>query len=73
VPAAWQARVLRQDGGTFFLGLDRYADLEGLLAALRAEGIGIDELALQETDLEHVFLRIMSTSGLPGGAPEAAR
>jgi ABC-2 type transport system ATP-binding protein len=73
VPAAWQARVLRQDGDTFFLGLDRYADLEGLLATLRAEGIEIDELALQETDLEHVFLRIMATSGLPGGAPEAAR
>ena len=59
VPAAWQARVLRQEAGIFFLGLDRYADLEALLAALRIEGIAIGELALQETDLEHVFLRIM--------------
>jgi hypothetical protein len=31
-----------------------------LLAALRTEGIAIDELALAETDLEQVFLRIMS-------------
>ena len=59
VPAAWQARVRRQDHRIFEIGLTRYAELEDLLAALRAEGIAIDELALQETDLEHVFLRIM--------------
>ena len=69
VPAAWQARVLRQEAGIFFLGLDRYADLEALLAALRIEGIAIGELALQETDLEHVFLRIMGSHGAaPAGA-----
>jgi len=60
VPASWQPRVLRQEAGTFFLGLERHADLEGLLAALRTEGIGIGELALQEADLEQVFLRIMA-------------
>ena len=38
----------------------RYAELERLLADLRVEGIRIDELALAETDLEQVFLRIMS-------------
>ena len=59
VPASWQARVRRQDDRVFQIGLERYAELEDLLAALRAEGIAIDELALQETDLEHVFLRIM--------------
>jgi len=59
VPASWQARVLRHEAGIYFLGLDRYADLEALLAALRTEGIAIAELALQETDLEQVFLRIM--------------
>jgi len=71
VPAAWQPRVLRRDAGTFFIGLDRYGDLEGLLGALRTEGIGIDELALQETDLEHVFLRIMSAAGAAGAAGNA--
>ena len=65
VPAAWQARVLRQEAGIFFLGLDRYADLEALLAALRTEGIEIGELALQEADLEHVFLRIMGAEAAP--------
>ena len=51
--------MLRREGGVFFLGLERYAELEALLAALRTEGIAIAELALQETDLEQVFLRIM--------------
>jgi ABC-2 type transport system ATP-binding protein len=62
VPEAWQPRVLRHEGGVFFLGLGRYADLEGLLAALRTERIAIAELALQEVDLEQVFLRIMAES-----------
>jgi len=62
VPAAWQARVRRQDHRIFEIGLSRYAELEDLLAALRAEGIAIDELALQETDLEQVFLRIMGAT-----------
>ena len=60
VPAAWRSRVLREEGNVRFIGLDRYADLEALLASLRADGIAIDELALQETDLEQVFLRIMA-------------
>jgi ABC-2 type transport system ATP-binding protein len=60
VPAGWQARVLRQDAGVYFIGLDRYADLEPLLAAMRVEGIAVAELALQEADLEQVFLRIMA-------------
>jgi len=59
VPAAWKPRVLREEGGIIFVGLERYADLEGLLAALRHESIAIRELALQEADLEDVFLRIM--------------
>jgi ABC-2 type transport system ATP-binding protein len=59
VPASWQPRVLREQGGIRYLGLDHYADLEGLLAALRAEGIAIRELALEEADLEDVFLKIM--------------
>ncbi len=60
VPVEWRPRVLREEGGVIFVGLDRYGDLEGLLASLRHEGIAIRELALQEADLEDVFLRIMS-------------
>ncbi len=65
VPAEWQPRVLREQGGVIFVGLERYADLEGLLAALRREGIAIADLALQEADLEDVFLRIMSGEAQP--------
>jgi ABC-2 type transport system ATP-binding protein len=72
VPSAWKSRVLRSEGSVHFIGLERYADLEGLLAALRAEDIAIAELALQETDLEQVFLRIMGAGQdrlAPGAAP----
>jgi ABC-2 type transport system ATP-binding protein len=60
LPDAWTARLLRREGSVHYLGLTDYAELERLLAALRTEGIAIDELALAETDLEQVFLRIMS-------------
>jgi ABC-2 type transport system ATP-binding protein len=60
LPADWNARLLRREGNIHYLGLADYGELEQLLAAFRTEGIGIDELALAETDLEQVFLRIMS-------------
>jgi ABC-2 type transport system ATP-binding protein len=59
LPQPWYGRVLRQEEGLFVLGLERHAELETLLADLRAEGIAIEDLALAETDLEQVFLRIM--------------
>ena len=59
VPAAWRSRVLREEGGAHFVGLERYEDLEALLAALRDDGVTIRELALLEADLEDVFLKIM--------------
>ena len=59
VPASWQARIVRQDAAVFHIGLETYGELEGLLSELRAEAIAIDELAIEETDLEQVFLRIM--------------
>jgi ABC-2 type transport system ATP-binding protein len=60
VPAGWRERVLREEGGVRYVALTTYAELERLLVDLRVEGIRIDELALAETDLEQVFLRIMS-------------
>ena len=60
LPEAWQSRVMRQEEGTYLLSLASYADLEGLLAALRQQGATIAELSLQEADLEQVFLRIMA-------------
>jgi ABC-2 type transport system ATP-binding protein len=69
VPAAWRARVLRTDAGIHYIGLDAYGELEGLLAALREERIHIDEMALAETDLEQVFLRIMAGEDAPAVPP----
>jgi ABC-2 type transport system ATP-binding protein len=70
VPAAWQPRVLREEGGLHFVALDHYADLEMLLQELRKEGLAIRELALLEADLEDVFLKIMGGDlrGAPTGA-----
>jgi ABC-2 type transport system ATP-binding protein len=62
LPDAWRPRLLREEGRVRYLGLADYGELEQLLAALREAGIRIDELALAETDLEQVFLRIMAGS-----------
>ncbi len=70
LPAAWQHRVTSQDAHGFVIGLDSYADLETLLAALRVDAIPLAELALLETDLEQVFLRIMGAARTsPAGSP----
>src|SRR5438067_12092614 len=63
LPAEWAERLNRREGNVHYLGLDSYAELEQLLASLRQAGIAIDELALADTDLEQVFLRIMAGSG----------
>ncbi len=62
LPDAWRPRLLREEGRVRYLGLADYGELEQLLAALREAGIRIDELALAETDLEQVILRIMAGS-----------
>ncbi len=60
LPEAWQSRIVREQDGTYLLSLASYAELEGLLAALRESSATIAELSLQEADLEQVFLRIMA-------------
>jgi ABC-2 type transport system ATP-binding protein len=62
LPAEWASRVRQREGAVHYLGLENYAELERLLASMRLAGIAIDELALAETDLEQVFLRIMAGS-----------
>ena len=59
LPQEWRGRVLREEGTSYLLSLEDYAELERLLASLRDQGITISELSLQEADLEQVFLRIM--------------
>ncbi len=71
LPHAWRERVLREEGGARYIGLATYAELERLLADLREAAIPIDELALAETDLEQVFLRIMAGPDEPDVARPA--
>ncbi|HEX8011216.1 MAG TPA: ABC transporter ATP-binding protein [Casimicrobiaceae bacterium] len=60
LPQEWASRVMREEDGAYLLSLADYGELEGLLAALREAAIAVEELALQEADLEQVFLRIMA-------------
>ena len=71
MPEAWRARVARQEGRVYQVTLESYADLERLLAAMRTEGIAIEELALEEVDLEQVFLRIMRDPAQDGARAAA--
>ena len=64
--------MLRHAAAISLSGQHHYADLEALLAALRTEGIAITELALQEADLEQVFLRIMGGERPAAKLPQAA-
>jgi len=77
LPEAWRPRLLRRTGDTWHLGIDRPAELESLLTAMRLAGIPVVEIALDEADLEQVFLRIMGSGGAagasPGQAPSEAR
>jgi ABC-2 type transport system ATP-binding protein len=58
-PTAFASKLMRREGDVLFFGLDGFAQLEALLAAYRTEGIRFTDLALQEADLEDVFLRII--------------
>ncbi|MGH8252466.1 MAG: ABC transporter ATP-binding protein [Steroidobacteraceae bacterium] len=62
LPDEWQHRIHRREGSVYYLGLESYTELERLLASFRGAGVAIDDLALAETDLEQVFLRIMAGS-----------
>ena len=58
-PARFADRLVRREGDVLFFNLASYEHLEELLAAFRIDGIRFTDLALQEADLEDVFLRIM--------------
>ena len=49
-------------GDGWRLELPRYADIERVLAALRCEGIAVEEMEMMQPDLEEVFVRIMHGS-----------
>ena len=45
--------------GTWVLRINRYFDIEQILAELRANHVTVNDLQVQEPDLEDVFLQIM--------------
>ncbi len=59
LPEFLQSRLLGRDGPRFILDLPDYADLEEILAGLRAAGVGVRDMSLAQADLEEVFLKIM--------------
>lgn len=58
-PADWQARLQTGADGDWRFSFGDYAELETLLAGLRAAGVQVKEMHLQEPDLEDVFTDIM--------------
>ena len=67
------AHGVGEDAGRVILRIERYEGLEPVLAALREGGCRIEEMELEHTDLEDVFVRVMQQEhsagvSLPGGA-----
>jgi ABC-2 type transport system ATP-binding protein len=59
LPAAYAPSVAEQSGCDYLLALPSYQSLEPLLAALRADGVAVQEMSLQQPDLEEVFLNVV--------------
>ncbi len=54
-PAVWS----RRRANSRVLALESYAQIEGVLAQLRVEGIEVQELEVLQADLEDVFVQMM--------------
>jgi ABC-2 type transport system ATP-binding protein len=59
LPAALEAGVVAQEGNSHILALESYAQIEGVLARLRAEHIEVQEMEVLQADLEDVFVQMM--------------
>jgi len=62
LPAALLPQVAEQTGEDYLLELPTYQSLEQVLAELRMAGAEIKEMALEQTDLEDVFMRVVRHS-----------
>jgi ABC-2 type transport system ATP-binding protein len=62
LPVALLPRVIDQTDGVYLLALSSCQALEGVLSELRLAGVKVQEIALQQPDLEDVFLRVMGRS-----------
>jgi len=59
LPASLLGMLVREEGDNRVLALERYAQIEDLLAALRREQIDVQELEVVQADLEDVFVQMM--------------
>ena len=59
LPAPLAAKLIGTDQDGRVLALDSYAQIESVLADLRAESIQIQELEVLQADLEDVFVQVM--------------
>jgi len=59
LPAALAAKLIGADEDSRVLALDSYAQIESVLADLRAESIQVQELEVLQADLEDVFVQVM--------------
>jgi ABC-2 type transport system ATP-binding protein len=59
LPTALLSQVIEHADESYLLALPSYQALEAVLAELRLAGVAVQELALQQPDLEDVFIRVM--------------
>jgi ABC-2 type transport system ATP-binding protein len=62
LPVALQSQLVEQTGESYLLALSSYQSLENVLAELRLAGVTVQEMALQQPDLEDVFISTMGRS-----------
>ncbi len=60
LPAALAARALRTED-RWSLPFEHYADIEPVLAALRAGGCTLEDMEIDKLDLEDVFVKVMQS------------
>jgi ABC-2 type transport system ATP-binding protein len=62
LPASLQPLLDNREDGCHFLALEDYAQVEDVLAALRAMRTQVVEMQVLQPDLEEVFMKIMNTA-----------
>ncbi|MFT3733623.1 MAG: ABC transporter ATP-binding protein [Rhodocyclaceae bacterium] len=60
LPESLRGRLVRQDGEVFVLGFERFDEIEGVLASLRAAGVVLQEVEISKPDLEQAFIDLMN-------------
>ena len=68
LPESWRARATKNDG-YWNIRLAAFDEVEPLLAAIRVAGGTIDDLRLNQTDLEDVFVGVMQGAKVGEVAP----